>query len=225
MNVMTRVRSAWYASTCRSNISFACSSNVGGMPAGWSTAGSSRALLLLGPLRSAAPGRGSPSRYSIELRRGRAPERPAQPGRLVRHRVENAAVLLAARPARPPDRCCRCRRTAARTRRADRSPSAAASSAAPRERVRVRAAVARVAGADRLARFERQLERRELGVRAEHARRRSDPSTRRPGCPRLRSSSGARRSGTRPTRARDRRRLRRAARRPACSRGRSTRTI
>ena len=39
---MTRVRSVWNASIWMSNISLTCSSNVGGMPTGRSTTGSSR---------------------------------------------------------------------------------------------------------------------------------------------------------------------------------------
>ena len=65
---------------------------------------------------------------AVARRRGRRCRRAT----FSRHRVEDAAVVADARAAAPPDRCCRCRRTAARTPRAGCSPSAAASSGCAR---------------------------------------------------------------------------------------------
>ena len=96
-NVKTRVRSVWYASTCRSNISLACSSKVGGMPTGCSTTGSSRVDLLLG-LLDAALDVAHGVEVLVQLRAVAAAE-PALAGRctLPRHRVEDAAVRSGAR--------------------------------------------------------------------------------------------------------------------------------
>ena len=72
MKLMTRVRSVWYASTCRSNISLACSSNEVGTPSGaamsgngWSTWAS--AFWMRRSMSRTA------SRYSPSLWRSRGP--------------------------------------------------------------------------------------------------------------------------------------------------------
>ena len=96
--------------------------------------------------------------------------RPSAPCRCATSSLTESSTLRCwrmPRQPRPSDRCCRCRRTAARTRRAGCSPSAAACSALrQRDRVRVGAGEAGVARARRLAGLDRQLERRQLRLLA-----------------------------------------------------------
>ena len=107
------------------------------------------------------------SRYSSSLVRSPAAERALQARDLLDHRVEHAALLPDAAPAAPSDRCCRCRRTAARTpTRGLFSVGSGVFGAAPGDRVGVGAGEAGVAGARRLAGLDRQLERRQLRVLA-----------------------------------------------------------
>ena len=211
MNVLTRVRSVWNASTSRSNISFGVlferRRDAGRLLDHRQLA---RALLL--GLLNAALDVANRVEVLGELRAGRA-------GR---------ARCCSRRPFASPNREC-CVPSACRASRAAASvlslaPNSRSNTARglfsigsgvvgvrQRNRVRVGAAVAGVARADELVRLERELERRELGLLAELAR--GDLVHRDAGLDvgALGLLRRARRSGTRRTRGRDRRRLRRPA--------------
>ena len=124
------------------------------------------------------------------------PERALQRARPPRSPSRACCGPAGSGRAAPSDRCCRCRRTAVRTRRADCSRvGSGVFGPAPGDRVGVGAREPDVAGARRLAGFDRQLERCQLRVLADLRAQRSDPSRCRRRA-RSRSSAATRRSGT-----------------------------
>ena len=167
---MTRVMSHWNASTCRSNISRACSAKVDGMPPlGRSIDGSSTSLCSSAFWMRRSMSRIA-SRYCVSFAAVGRPEPPLQPLHFLDERIEDAAIVLDAREARRLRRVVavaeqplehRARLVLHRQRRRR---------VAPRQRVGVGAAVAGLARADQLVRVEAQLERRQLRVLAERLR-------------------------------------------------------
>ena len=126
MKVVTRVMSAWNASTCRSNISSAYSRNVSGTPAGRS--GTAKSLLVDSARDDALLDVTNRPEIFVELRAVVSAEPARQsraiswdsPSRMLRSSLTRATAV--------PPRCRRCR-TAARTRTGDSSRPAAAWSA------------------------------------------------------------------------------------------------
>ena len=170
MNVMTRVRSLWYASTCRSNISRACSANVPGTPAGWSNAGSSRSICSSARWMRRSMSR-TASRYSVNLPASLGP-RPRRTSPILSTTESSRLRLLFRRTARtagsvlPPSPNIR-----SKTTRGLCSIGSGRGRPAPRQRVAVGAAIAAVARARALvARLQRQLQRAELRFAAELGR-------------------------------------------------------
>ena len=188
MNVMTRVRSVWNASTCRSNISFAYSSKLSGTPAGCSTTGSSRALCSSALWMRRSTSR-TASRYCDSFVAIARAQTALEPRELARRPSRGCCGPLRAARRRAADRCCpvaeqaledRARVVLHRQRRGRRRASESVvvyAQLKPASHAPANSVVSRL-----------ELERRELRVPPELARPRSDRSRCRPGNRRPRSA-------------------------------------
>ena len=213
---MTRVRSAWNASTCRSNSILTCASNVSGTPAGCSRSGSSRALCSSAFWMPRSTSR-IDSRYASSLLRSAPPTLALRLLAPLGNRVQHARPLAQPRDAgrrigaaavaeHPLEQDAR---VVFHRQRLGRRP--------PRDGVGVHAAEPGVAGAAELGRVDRQLERRELRVAAQVTSRNLVDATCPPGSRRQSSAARGRPSGRPARRGHARRAARpRAPSRPSC---------
>ena len=165
---MTRVMSACSASTCRSNISFACSSQSAGTPIGPIERARQRvARSAARPSECAARPR-APNRDTGSPARSDRPARASAAGGPCRRVTQSRMLRFSPQLRLAVGRRCRRRRTAVRTPRAGlASVGSGVVGRRPGERVHVDAGVAVVAVADHVVEIGGELQRRQRRVLAE----------------------------------------------------------